>query len=246
MGTADSDAVVGAVHEGNKNMMTIDDDKQKEYWEENHGHRMYDHPVVEFFARQRIEQVAGKWLDLSTIKTALDVGCGDGFSTYYMNQHVEEVHAIDRSNRMLNRHPLRDTGRCVQGDVRELPFEDNTFDLVYGWEILHHISNPHVVLAEMARVTRKYVLIAEPNRYNIFQFGFALADPEHRWVLRYSLKYMRKQFELAGLNPEQTRAGGWIFPNKAPVWLLPILKIIPYWCPLGISNWVLGTKNNGK
>ena len=88
-------------------MMTIDDDKQKEYWEENHGHRMYDHPVVEFFARQRIEQVAGKWLDLSTIKTALDVGCGDGFSTYYMNQHVEEVHAIDRSNRMLNRHPLR-------------------------------------------------------------------------------------------------------------------------------------------
>ena len=219
-----------------------DDSLQQTYWEADHGHRAYDHPVVAFFASQRVERVAARWINLPAVHNALDVGCGDGFSTYYMSRRIPEIYAVDRSARMLARHPLADTGRCFQADARELPFEDARFDLVYGWEILHHVSEPHRVLAEMARVSRRYVLSAEPNRANPLQFGFALMDREHRWVLRYSLGYLRRQFEKAGLKVVRSGTGGWVFPNKTPRWMLGPLKRLPYWCPLGITHWVLGEK----
>ncbi|MFH0809603.1 MAG: class I SAM-dependent methyltransferase [Pseudomonadota bacterium] len=222
-----------------------DDSTQQKYWENNHNHRSYDHPVVQAFARQRVDEVAARWLDLSNLKRALDVGCGDAFSTFAMSQHAPDIYAVDRSSRMLARHPLTGKGRCLQSDVRQLPFKDNQFDLVYGWEILHHVSEPHRVLAEMGRVSRRYILAAEPNRDNPLQLGFGVIDHEHRWVLRYSLRYLRKLFELAGLKVIRSGSGGWILPNKTPQWLLPMLQRLPYWSPFGISNWVLGINPDG-
>ena len=215
--------------------------RQRIYWETEHGFRTYDHPVVRYFASQRIDYIR-TWLDLADVQSALDVGCGSGFSTYYMNQHVADVWAFDRSYRMLDDHPLKNQRRLALADALTLPFADDTFDLVYGWEILHHIASPEHVIAEMGRVSRRSVLVAEPNPLNPVQFAFALADPEHRWVLRYRLPYMRSLFENAGLRVLHASSGGWIFPNKTPMNLLPVLKRLPYRSPIGISNWVLGMK----
>jgi ubiquinone/menaquinone biosynthesis C-methylase UbiE len=220
-----------------------DTQRQRAYWESEHGFRTYDHPVVRFFASQRIEYVRS-WLDFHNVQSALDVGCGSGFSTYYMNQQVGDIWAFDRSNRMLADHPLKDDHKLMLADALQLPFADNTFDLAYGWEILHHIAEPSDVIAEMARVSSKYVLVAEPNPLNPVQFAFALADAEHRWVLRYRLSYMRNLFEKAGLQIVHASAGGWIFPNKTPMSLLPVLRHLPYRSPVGISNWVLGGKRS--
>ena len=163
--------------------------------------------------------------------------------------HQARLHRLDAVARLGHQH---DRGR-VRGlrhlelalaDALQLPFADNTFDLAYGWEILHHIAKPEHVIAEMARVSRKYVLVAEPNPLNLVQFAFALADAEHRWVLRYRLPYMRGLFEKAGLQVIHASSGGWIFPNKTPMSLLPVLCQVPYRSPIGISNWVLGSKRS--
>ncbi len=143
---------------------------------------------------------------------------------------------------MLHRHPAKPEHKLAIADGFHLPFQENGFDLVYGWEIVHHISQPGLVVGEMARVSRRYVLLAEPNRNNPAQFAFALWDKEHRWVLRYSLGYMRQLFQSAGLKVVHAGCGGWLFPNITPPWLLPLILKLPYWFPLGISNWVLGEK----
>ncbi len=218
------------------------DQKQREYFEKDQGFRTYEHPVVRSFATQRINYIR-TFLDLKGVKSALDVGCGSGFSTYYMQNYVPDIWAVDQSSRMLAQHPLKNTDKLRVGDALKLPFADNSFDLVYGWEVLHHISEPSLAVAEMARVSRRYVLVAEPNPVNLAQFLFALIDPEHRWVLRYKLSYMRNLFESVGLRVEHSSSGGWVFPNKTPLWLLPLLQRLPYRSPLGISNWVLGSKN---
>jgi ubiquinone/menaquinone biosynthesis C-methylase UbiE len=215
--------------------------RQHAYWEDEHGFRTYDHPVVRSFALQRINFV-NEWLKLKGLKNALDVGCGNGFSTYYLHEYVPDIWAADRSGRMLSQHPMRGTGKLSMTDAFNLPFVDNSFDLVYGWEVLHHMSNPQKALVEMTRVSRQYVLIAEPNRNNPAQLVNALLDPEHRWVLKYSLAYMRNLIEAAGLKIENSSCGGWLFPNITPLWLLPLIKKLPYKFPLGISNWVLGSK----
>ena len=186
-----------------------------------------------------MQQVFDAWLPRDHVRNALDVGCGNGFSTYYVAERIPDITAVDRSEHMLERHPLRGSANLLSADARHLPFEDNSFDLVYAWEVLHHIPDPSEVLREMARVSRRYVLVAEPNRYNPALFAYALADPEHRWTLRFSLNYMRRQCRQAGLRVVRADIGGWIFPNKAPLKLLPVLLRLPFWFPLATSNWVL-------
>lgn len=48
-------------------------------------------------------------------------------------------------------------------DAGPLPFPDNSFDLVIATHILEHLRNPWAVLAEMRRVSRKYVFVECPN-----------------------------------------------------------------------------------
>jgi 2-polyprenyl-3-methyl-5-hydroxy-6-metoxy-1,4-benzoquinol methylase len=215
--------------------------KQHTYWESDLGHREYDHPVVKAFAQQRIDYIS-QWLDLEGINTALDVGCGNGFSTDAMRQHIPHIWGVDYASHMLKRHPFHDQSRLILANAFHLPFASNAFDLVYGWEVLHHIDNPGQVVREMNRVSRQYVLLAEPNRQNPAQLINALADTEHRWVLRYNLTYLCQLLEAANLQVIHASCGGWLFPNITPTWLLAVIMRLPYKFPLGISIWVLGVK----
>lgn len=222
--------------------MQTDDARQREYWERDHGFRRFDHPVVRLFAEQRLD-VLSSWIDLQAIRRALDVGCGDGFSTYHSRQRMASVFATDRSSAMLSRHPLRGEARLVAADAMSLPYRDASFDLVYGWEILHHVSDPVSVVSEMTRVSSKFVLVIEPNRNHPAQFAFAIVDREHRWVLRYSRRYLEEICRRAGLRVLRSATGGHVFPNRSPLWMARVAARLKYESPIGISNWVLGVKS---
>jgi len=217
----------------------LDDRLQADYWEdENHAFRSPRHPIVRCFAEQRWRYLASKF-DVASVRTALDVGCGEGFSTLYAPQHVT-ITACDGSWTMLRRHP---GPRRLQADAFRLPFREEAFDLVFAWELLHHVSEPYRVLGELARVSRRFVVSCEPNPMNPAQFLFALADPAHRWVLRFSRRYMLGQAERAGLRVTHFSRGGCLFPNKTPPLLFALLKRVPYRIPLvGITNCLVAEK----
>ena len=63
-------------------------------------------------------------------------------------------------------------------DGRRLPFDDGAFDLAWNFNIMTRPEDPQALLAEMARVSRKYVLIFVPNRMN---YAFWL-HRLHHWV----------------------------------------------------------------
>ena len=218
--------------------------RNSEYWENLPSIRAYDHPVVRFFALQRISYIC-RWLNLDTIKNALDVGCGNGISTYYMHKHIPDITCIDISHYLLSLHPLADTKKtCVVADASRLPFPDNSFDFVYGWEVLHHLLEPQKVVSEMARVSRRYVLISETNPANPVQFAYSFIDKEHRRVREHTLTFLKGLFAAAKLEVAYSGSGGWIFPHRTPLWLFRILRRFPYSFMLGISNWVLGKKDS--
>jgi SAM-dependent methyltransferase len=50
----------------------------------------------------------------------------------------------------------------VVADAEALPFRDGSIDIVYVHDGLHHLENPAVGLAEMARVARRALSISEP------------------------------------------------------------------------------------
>ena len=66
------------------------------------------------------------------------------------NQNLAAIDLLPEARRALL-SALKQAGRAILADAFTLPFPDKTFDLVYGWEVLHHIVDPTVVVAEMAR-----------------------------------------------------------------------------------------------
>ena len=84
-------------------------------------------------------------LDISKDDVILDIGCGGGVNVErFLNMTENKVYGLDYSeiavekSTKLNQNAI-DEGRCdvIQGSVSKLPFEDNTFDIVTGFETVY-------------------------------------------------------------------------------------------------------------
>ena len=60
--------------------------------------------------------------------------------------------AIEMTRDLLRMNGL--TSDLKTADAEHLPFEDNAFDVVYSWGVIHHSSNPERIVAEAHRVLR--------------------------------------------------------------------------------------------
>ncbi len=98
----------------------------------------------------------------------LDVGCGPGTITADLAARVPggEVVGIDAAGDVLGL-ARREADRRGQanvrfdvGDVYDLGFGDETFDVVHAHQVLQHLSDPVTALTEMRRVCRPGGLIA--------------------------------------------------------------------------------------
>ncbi len=107
---------------------------------------------------------------------ALEIGSGTGYFSLNLVQLgiVERLTATDISPRMLKR--LAATAEAlglgqvttVPTEAERLPFDDESFDLVFGHAVLHHIPDLDRAFAEFLRVLRPGGMIAfagEPSRY---------------------------------------------------------------------------------
>ena len=114
-------------------------------------------------------------LSESRFGDALEIGSGTGYFSLNLLQLrvIEQLTATDISAGMLRR--LASTAaelglevETVTTEAEQLPFADQSFDLVFGHAVLHHIPNLGQALAEFHRVLRPGGVIAfagEPSRY---------------------------------------------------------------------------------
>lgn len=108
-------------------------------------------------------------LDTYAIGSILDVGSGTG-------RVLRQVAARRPDIRLLGIEPvaeLREQGYAqgiprdvlVAGDGYDLPFAASEFDLVCEFGVLHHVSQPRRMVAEMLRVARKGVFLSDSNNF---------------------------------------------------------------------------------
>jgi ubiquinone/menaquinone biosynthesis C-methylase UbiE len=114
-------------------------------------------------------------LDGRTFGDGLEIGSGTGYFSLNLVQLgvVERLTATDISPGMLQR--LATTAGelgldvdTVATEAEELPFDEESFDLVFGHAVLHHIPDLDRAFAEFRRVLRPGGVIAfagEPSRY---------------------------------------------------------------------------------
>lgn len=111
------------------------------------------------FARRSASPTA--WVEpLDRDMLVLDVACGAAHAAEQIAPHVRQVIGIDLTPALLHAGYERLAGAGIdnvllqQGDAADLPFVDASFDLVVCRSSLHHMPDPAVAAAEMARVCK--------------------------------------------------------------------------------------------
>jgi len=96
-----------------------------------------------------------KWKD----KNILEVGCGAGTDLLQFARAGANITAIDLSTKSAPLAKLRlqlygFQGDVLNGDAENLPFLDNSFDLVYSWGVLHSTPDTEKAIREVHRVCK--------------------------------------------------------------------------------------------
>lgn len=85
----------------------------------------------------------------------LDVGCGAGLAGQLAAERGAKVTGVDAAENLLviarSRVP---TGQFRVADLEELPFPDETFDVVTGFNSFQYAANPDAALAQAKRVAK--------------------------------------------------------------------------------------------
>jgi len=212
---------------------------QKVYWERSEllGRRHPEHPVIKEYVLPKIELIS-RYVKLSKTTRLLDVGCGNGYFTFYFDA-ICDASGVDYSETMLALNPVRNKQLM---DAANLQFNDDSFDVVFCHALLHHVKNIDRVVFEMRRVSRKYIVILEPNILNPFMFLFSALKKEERGALRFTLSNLRRILQYNGLTLIVSFSYGMIVPNKTPLFLLPIVKRLGVRHPFGMTNFLIAHK----
>jgi len=144
----------------------------------------------------------------------------NGVFTHYFEQLCGFVSGLDNSSNVLAE---RACWRVVEGELTYLPFGDRSFDVVFEANLLHHVEDRTEVVREMARVSRRWVILIEPNRYNPLMLAFGLAVPAERV---FDFDQDVESCDLAGdwVQAISCVTTGMISQNNTPSVFLPLLK----------------------
>jgi SAM-dependent methyltransferase len=85
----------------------------------------------------------------------LDVGCGSGIFSNMANGKGAEVTGIDASDKLIEEAKLRNPNiSFLTGEMEELPFEDELFDIVCGFNSFQYAADTKNALSEAKRVLK--------------------------------------------------------------------------------------------
>lgn len=99
-----------------------------------------------------------KWVKFERQELVLDAACGEGLVTFKLNKKGVIAVGVDKSDRNIKTAcKQRGDGtepEFIVADIRELPFENNTFDKIVSLDTLEHISDDNGVFREFNRVLK--------------------------------------------------------------------------------------------
>jgi ubiquinone/menaquinone biosynthesis C-methylase UbiE len=158
--------------------------------------------LEDLFRKRELLAVVEMPLDELAGKRVLEIGSGSGaHSALFLHKGAEMVSVditVERAMATARKFALVDPkrGRVYQADAENLPFPDNTFDIVYSNGVLHHSEDTERCIAEVHRVLKpggKAVIMLYARHSSVFWFnvvprgvitGEIFRWPEAQWVGR--------------------------------------------------------------
>jgi len=119
--------------------------KSEEFWDKSADG--YDRTEERFeYIHHRTRELTKKHLKGTDV--ALDYGCGTGTTACEIASFVKEVRAIDISSRMIEIAKVKAADRelenidFVQGEIFDEGHEEETFDVILAFNMLHTVPEP--------------------------------------------------------------------------------------------------------
>jgi ubiquinone/menaquinone biosynthesis C-methylase UbiE len=89
--------------------------------------------------------------------------------------------------------------KYILSDCTKTPFENKFFDVSVSGEVIEHLRNPEAFIAEMARITKRRMILSTPN--------MEYDDAEHLW--EFNEEDLIKMFSLYGKSKCETIHSEW-------------------------------------
>ena len=158
-------------------------------------------------------------------KSVLEVGAGTGRDSFPLIEYGAKVVQLDYSVNSLQilkelSEELHVQTNIVGGDTFQLPFRDETFDVVFHQGLLEHFRHPQAdaLLKENIRVLKQsgYLLVDVPQRYHLYtvvkHIRIAINQWFAGWERSFSTPELTSLLQSHGLSTVHAY-GEWMYPS---------------------------------
>jgi SAM-dependent methyltransferase len=169
-----------------------------------------------FVGRRRLLSNLISQLGIRQKATILDVGTGTGNNLRLLQElGFKNVTGLDSSEEAIRFCQQKGLGLVKQGDVCNIPFPDNNFDVVFATDIIEHVEDDIEALSEIRRILKPEgkVILTVPA----FQSLWGIQDVIGHHKRRYRMKPLLATIRAANLIPVQNYYFNYIL--FVPIWL---------------------------
>ena len=142
-------------------------------------------------------------------KNVLEIGCGEGFIINYLK--MDNIIGVDFSKEAIKyAKSANPDNNFLTGNIYDIPFSDESFDIVMALEILEHLNELEKAIQEIYRVSNNYCLFSVPNEpyfrlmnilrlKNITRLGNNIEHVQN-WSSRGFEKLIGKYFKIINIS----------------------------------------------
>jgi len=124
------------------------------------GERLYGYGGFQYFSRfwQPVIPDFSQHFNLTSESKVLDVGCAKGFMLFDFTELIPgiDVQGIDISEYAIQNGKPEVQSKLTVGNAIHLPYEDNSFDIVFSINTVHNLERKEcaIALQEIMRVSK--------------------------------------------------------------------------------------------
>lgn len=117
--------------------------------------KQYDKKMISKYFTKKHNILINNLNDING-KIVIDVGCGRGLLNTMLNLTYPDAifYGIDISCKMIDYAKKNSKGSYCVGNVENIPYENNKFDIILNTLSFHHYEAPIKALLEMKRILR--------------------------------------------------------------------------------------------
>ena len=121
-------------------------------------------PIAKWLMKKFLNDLS---IALNSLKfsSLLEIGCGEGYLLKSLEKDLQgiKIMATDLSPKIISQadYIIPEIPKMVCS-AYDLPFKDNSWDMILACEVMEHVDNPRKLLTEARRVSAKHCIFTVP------------------------------------------------------------------------------------